>query len=935
MKILRLFTVSLFISICMLGSADNWMRRLPDNAYVSTLSIPGSHDSATGHGFSGALASFGKTYAQTQDLSIQEQWELGIRAFDFRPAVYDNYININHGIMPTKLHFDTALYTLVDYLKANPSEFVIIHMLHDGEGDDVKNVYEERILELLNRADLRNYLADFKKDLKVKDLRGKILILSRNEYAETPIGGFFINWSGSEDWYWQTRGQIKGATSTATATLYMQDYSDTHNSGGVETKVNAINTMLDFSTAHQTKSVSDIVWVFNLASAYSKVSKIPIVGTEASTSDGYRDNATYTHAAILDYLARKSGPTGVILMDYAGVDWSGSYNTRGKEMIDAIIANNFKYLGDLATIGESDATTKKPVDFTPYIANPRFNANNLTSGWTGDTFGAVGGAENAEHYNRNYNTWQTVTGIPNGVYAVGVKAFYRAGMPAESFKHYRMKDAQSRYARLYAIAGQDTTVQAIVSPFSAKNGRKRNVGDEVYISGGGQTNYIPNNMVAAEYYMHTMNKYANTVFVAVDNNTLTMGVRKDQTIGGDWTLFDDFSLTYYGNQTDAYQYCLDQLQKNAESYSGITATAAYVQAYTNSLTAKATNKQELTAAIKAINGALDDLALNVTLWADYQAIANECLASVMDESVPEQKRTALSAYLDQHFTPNMQALVLTNSELKAEIAYAEDLLSKTATDITDGYLANADFTWGDTSWNKAEDTRPGLAFSENIAEAYDTDFDLYQEVTVTQPGVYELSAKGFFRLERGGDAWTKQVNGEQVAEVFLYINDEMIMLNSIFNEPLPANSQQAAQRTGSWMADVDPGNLYPDDMASAAYAFSTGMYPNKVSYLVTNADGETLRIGIRGKMTGANWACFDDFRLSYRASATLGIQQPEAIQHPESAASSVYYDLQGKQLAAPHGHGIFIQKDARGRVKKVINARTTNQPCIMTVDNQP
>lgn len=55
-------------------SADNWMKRLPDDAYVSTLSIPGTHDSGTGNGFVSVTESiygpWGDKYARTQDISM-------------------------------------------------------------------------------------------------------------------------------------------------------------------------------------------------------------------------------------------------------------------------------------------------------------------------------------------------------------------------------------------------------------------------------------------------------------------------------------------------------------------------------------------------------------------------------------------------------------------------------------------------------------------------------------------------------------------------------------------------------------------------------------------------------------------------------------------------------------------------------------------------
>lgn len=331
----------LFVSVG--TKAEDWMGRLPDNLFVCQLSIPGSHDAATGSGF--LLASLGSRYAQTQDITIAEQWSLGVRAFDLRPCTYNGYLNINHGIMPTKVHFDDALYLLRDSLIAHPTEFVVIHMLHESDGDQVENAYESMLLELLNSDGLKDFFVDFRSDLTVEEMRGKILLLSRDKYATKPIGGFFSNWCGWVDWNVQTQGKITGAGTgaSATAPLYMQDFADTHNEGGVALKVGAVKTMLDFSTTHSTTGASDAVWVFNFASAYSQITNL--LGNEISLSDGYRDNATYTNAAIIDYLeTHEAGPTGVIIADYVGVDKSGNYATQGKKLVEVLIENNFKYV---------------------------------------------------------------------------------------------------------------------------------------------------------------------------------------------------------------------------------------------------------------------------------------------------------------------------------------------------------------------------------------------------------------------------------------------------------------------------------------------------------------------------------------------------------------------------------------------------------------
>ena len=328
-------------------NAENWMGRLPDSTYVATLSIPGAHDAATGSGWASGQEGLGESFAQTQELTLSEQWSIGIRAFDLRPCVKDDYLNINHGIVATSVRFDDALSLIRDSIIANPSEFAIIHLQHETDGDDNNSNYNKMILEILKRDDMKEYLMDFKTDLMISDMRGKILILSRNEYATTPIGGFFKDWSfGTE---WKTSKKIAGPKSK-TGAYFQQDFYNTVNA--IDTKVRVFSELLDYGMTRKTTTKSQIRWIFNFASGYSQT----LFGFP--TSDGYRDNATHTHAALLEYLANSpGGPTGAVMMDYVGVDKSGKYDVRGLEAVQAIIDNNFKYL-------IKDTTAIAPIETT-------------------------------------------------------------------------------------------------------------------------------------------------------------------------------------------------------------------------------------------------------------------------------------------------------------------------------------------------------------------------------------------------------------------------------------------------------------------------------------------------------------------------------------------------------------------------------------------
>ena len=81
-------TLLLAIAFCLMQAAgilplqaDNaaWMGSIPDNTFVSQLSIPGSHDAGTGHGVNNVyVVVSGNTYAKTQDKTLTEQWNSGV-----------------------------------------------------------------------------------------------------------------------------------------------------------------------------------------------------------------------------------------------------------------------------------------------------------------------------------------------------------------------------------------------------------------------------------------------------------------------------------------------------------------------------------------------------------------------------------------------------------------------------------------------------------------------------------------------------------------------------------------------------------------------------------------------------------------------------------------------------------------------------------------
>ena len=311
----------------------SWMKNLSSGAYIDQVSIPGTHDAGTGNGTSS------DNLARTQELSLEEQFRAGVRAFDLRPAAKGNTLQIYHGAIKTNVSFEEALDTFVELLNENSSEFVVIVMRHedDSEGDADKENWGVLMNNMLMQEKYAEYLKMFASDLTVMDMRGKILVLSRDSYATTPVGGYISGWTHSENFDEQKRAKVQPPRKSVLAVV--QDYYEMENNEQQQIKADAIKTVLDYSTQLHTKSGHN--WVINHTSGYYASS----IFDKLNMQNCYRKNAAVTNIEVVNYLADEdhAGPIGLVMMDFAGVDRSGSYDVNGKQLVEAIVANNFRY----------------------------------------------------------------------------------------------------------------------------------------------------------------------------------------------------------------------------------------------------------------------------------------------------------------------------------------------------------------------------------------------------------------------------------------------------------------------------------------------------------------------------------------------------------------------------------------------------------------
>ena len=337
------------------------------------------------------------------------------------------------------------------------------------------------------------------------------------------------------------------------------------------------------------------------------------------------------------------------------------------------------------TYGDGSASVHSPLDMTSRIVNSRFDNNDVETGWSGTKFyngynGVWTPVGNAEIYGGKYNSFQKIDNLPKGIYAVGAKSCYIEGFDFQkAFDHYKANDEAAHYAKLYAEANGRQTETDICSVFDNQvteplecDGEKSVTDEET-----GRTYYIPYyNLSAAERYMHELNCYDNKVLAMVDSS-LTIGVKKEKDINSDWSVFDDFTLFYYGDGADAYQAYLDDIHKSNEEFTvpeGTLYTECYLDAIKKHRTAS--TEEEAIEAFADIQAADDNREKNISLWKKWKQMMKRGLALAAAPCFADTEQAKqLAQYCGTEAKEKEAARSLTNEQLEAAISETEAMIN--------------------------------------------------------------------------------------------------------------------------------------------------------------------------------------------------------------------------------------------------------------------
>ena len=304
----------------------DWLGMVKDETKVCKLSIPGTHDTMTGMGFyqPGLKYVFDMT-AISHVSTLEEQLNCGIRFFDIRPVVSTDTIakkkilRLTHGISELNVTLEQTIDWLQAYLKAHPLEFFIAKLQFDNGFEDQKDLFP-LLSDVFHMSKYKGlFFENWRPDITVGEMRGKILWLSRydlrplNTLYNFPI--VYCDWPDEdpdvkEDLDPEAQrncAMYNMNDESIKARLYKQDYYKTTNAKRMQNK---IKTVIDMMHSAREIKEDDNIWVVNHCSAYTEVSP-----------RGYLTNASNLHPNVIEDLQKYEGTVGITPMDMSCHDY--------------------------------------------------------------------------------------------------------------------------------------------------------------------------------------------------------------------------------------------------------------------------------------------------------------------------------------------------------------------------------------------------------------------------------------------------------------------------------------------------------------------------------------------------------------------------------------------------------------------------------------
>ncbi len=481
-------------------------------------------------------------------------------------------------------------------------------------------------------------------------------------------------------------------------------------------------------------------------------------------------------------------------------------------------------LDDFKTAMQAKAySATEPMDVSVFIQGRSFARNDgRNSSWTtthtGGNWTWIGASANKyygnEAWNNTFSVSQTIENLPDGTYELKCSGFGTNGTT-------------------YIFA--NNTSQAIQTDNTTSYGT---------------------NKEAKWKAIHEDNAFAGqtTGKFTLSGGTLNLGLKRETNKSGDWCVYDEFRLYYYGLDLSEFAATLAAAVAEAEAVEGTVPAAAYttLAAVVTENNKTYTTAAEYTAAANAIVEATNTAKALQTSYARYTSVKTAALAiaSSLDTSAADNEANAATTNED------INAAVAT---LRAAFldALPDVTVPESGLDVTAVMVDNASVSTNTDFWTIANlSSQGGSAGVCNYGECefYNRNFKFYQTLALT-PGTWEFGVTGF---HRAGNHKT-----------YFYAGEDKILIPGVASSVV-------------------------NNMAQAKDYFDAGNGKVALKFLVEAA--QNIEIGIDNQDTETDkWTIFRNFTLKYYGEPDYSVyeaQWTEAVAAAE-AALTTYAEFDG------------------------------------------
>lgn len=722
--------------------------------------------------------------------------------------------------------------------------------------------------------------------------------------------------------------------------------------------------------------------VQNNANAY-KAYKDRVDGLKAGIENGEIDLDGPDADILFDYLddlGEELGPDSETSVEYGFKNGYSAYIIANRLLKTEEITEELEFLNKLYDAAVR-TSLKDGTDLTNLIVNPGFEeelVDGKGKGWSLDTSkGGTGSLTNwrggdsdgknycAEAYEQNFDVYQEIEGVKDGIYEVSVQAFYRGGWPEAAWNNYKkdpeMKGDAKVYSEVY-LNEFSTPIRNVmeitlddVSQFTSKD----NYSSFAVTGEGGETTnvFVPNGMASAStsFSLEDPEKnYTMSAYGLVTDGKIRLGIRRLTTPpsnAGTWTLWDNFKLTYRAKNPELAAQVLDakakelnELLTTSEENMTDPVIQNSVYAYTESQKTDLSDAAKYEVLIET-NDAIVAAKENIQQVGAYKT-ANEAYQAACDEleKVDESQEAEIWNQIDEmdNELEGDAFRSLSTEDLVTLIAKVEDFTKEVQAAIDDIKLAQKVAEMADATDDKPYDATSWIINPDMEDASQDSNADASKKMA----GWDFWKAKGNGPV-KGSDG----INGRSLEAWSGTIGAELEFTAYQTLTGLPAGkyklSAKAANASNGVAADetlwADPekaatGRAYLCAILSDGEnekAVSTPVEPNVGSATTANTytvtftveEGNDVKIGFQSIGTMPfRWFMCDDFTLTYYGTESAKVDSTDegdvvAIEGVEEAAPATkaiagIYNASGAKIATLQ-KGINIVKYTDGSVKKI------------------